>query len=90
MLGARAAATLLPAAAAARAASLLAGALGGVIAAALIATVAVAGHAVPLPPTAQSGGIDLAAILGNAASGAIGGIVLSMLAGALFRAVRRR
>jgi len=88
--GTRAVSTLLPRATPPRAASLVAGAIGGVIAAMLVATVVAAERAVPLPAMARSGGIDLASILGSAAAGALGGIVLSIVVGMLIRAFRAR
>lgn len=88
--GARACATLVPRAVPPRYASFITGAAGGAIAAALAATVVAAARAVPLPPTATSGGVDLAAMLGIAASGALGGIVLSLFAGAMLRFTRAR
>jgi len=88
--GTRAVSTLLPRATPPRAASLVAGAIGGVIAAMLVATVIAAERAVPLPAMARSGGIDLASILGSAAAGALGGIVLSIVVGMLIRAFRAR
>lgn len=89
-LGARVAAVLLPRTALVGALSLAAGAGGGAIASALFATVIAAERAVPLAPTASPGGVDLAAILGNAAGGALGGIAIALLAGALLRAMRIR
>jgi hypothetical protein len=88
--GARAAATLLPRAAPPRAISWIAGATGGVIAAAFAATAVAAQRVVPLPATATSGGVDVASMIGNAAAGAIGGIVLAIAAAVVFRIVRAR
>jgi hypothetical protein len=45
---------------------------------------------VPLPATATSGGVDVASMIGNAAAGAIGGIVLAIAAAVVFRIVRAR
>jgi hypothetical protein len=88
--GARAAATLLPYVALPRVVSWLAGATGGVAAAAIAATTVVAQRAMPLPPTATSVGIDVASLIANAAAGAIGGIVVATLAGLIIRFVRAR
>ncbi len=90
VLGSRVAALLLPRAALAGALSLVAGAAGGAIASALFATVVAAARAVPLPSTTRPVGLDLATILGNAAGGALGGIVIVLLAGALMSAMRVR
>lgn len=86
--GARACATLVARAVPPRYALYITGAAGGAIAAALAARVVAAARAVPL--TATSGGIDLAAMLGIAAIGALGGIVLSLCAGAILRFMRAR
>ncbi|MEP7061860.1 MAG: hypothetical protein ABI881_05655 [Betaproteobacteria bacterium] len=88
--GSRAAATLLPCVASPRVVSWLAGAAGGVTAAAIAATAVAAQRAVPLPATATSAGIDVASLIANAAAGAIGGIVIAIVAGLIMRVVRAR
>ena len=90
IIGSRIAAVLLPRWALASALSPAAGAAGGAMASALLATAVAAERALPLPPAASAGGVDLAAILGNAAGGALGGIAIVLLAGALMRAMRIR
>ena len=87
--GAIAAATLVSPWLLARAVTLLAGAAGGLVAAALVASTVASQRPLPLSLTAQSGGIDVAAMLGSAAAAALGGIVIAFVAAILAAALQR-
>ncbi|MEO6749248.1 MAG: hypothetical protein ABI294_06620 [Casimicrobiaceae bacterium] len=87
--GAIAAATLASPWLLARTVTLVAGVAGGIVADALVASTVAAQRPLPLSATAQSGGADVAAMLGSAAAAALGGIVIAIVAAILAGALRR-